>query len=121
MGTLTYMALWTIPEKWWTGHTTPDLLYRVRFRFGAADGFAAADRVWWELVAERPATPDGHVLVGGAALSRSSTTDIEVISAGEDALDSLDFAVNHTLATAVAKAGVPRPALVVTSRHASDA
>ncbi|MEL4358920.1 MULTISPECIES: hypothetical protein [unclassified Luteococcus] len=59
----------------------------------------------WRLMAEE-LTSQGEVLLdGGTALHRLDSDSIELVSGGEDVLDSLSWSINQTLTEAAAKLG----------------
>lgn len=61
---------------------------------------SALDRAWHTL--SQQLTVDGSALLeGGAALVRLGPDRVEVVSGGEDGLDSLSWSINHTLRAAV--------------------
>ena len=57
----------------------------------------ALDAAWARIVDEHGADEAGVVPIGGAALIRVNDREAEAISGGEDALDSLEWAVNEVL------------------------
>lgn len=72
--------------------------YAVRVRLEPGD---ALDDVWAALAATL--TPGGHGLLdGGSVLTRRPDGDVDVVSGGEDCLDSLSWSLNGTLAEAAA-------------------
>ena len=92
------MTLWTLSNDWSDRHTSQYLAYRVRVR---ALTPGALDTAWARIVEEHGADEDGVVSIGGAALIRVSDWEAEAISGGEDALDSLEWAVNDVLGEAL--------------------
>ncbi|MBM7815688.1 hypothetical protein JOE56_000382 [Brevibacterium paucivorans] len=97
------MTIWTLSNDWFDRHTTQDLTYRVRVR---ALTPGALDAAWARIVEEHGADEDGVVPIGGAALIRVNDREAEAISGGEDALDSLEWAVNDVLGEALKGAEV---------------
>ena len=61
----------------------------------------ALDSAWACIVEEHGSDDDGVVPIGGAALIRVNDCEAEAISGGEDALDSLEWAVNDVLGEAL--------------------
>lgn len=61
----------------------------------------ALDSAWARIVDEHGADEEGVVPIGGAALIRVNNQEVEAISGGEDALDSLEWAVNEVLGEAL--------------------
>lgn len=57
----------------------------------------ALNSAWARIVEEHGADDEGVVPIGGAALIRVNDCEAEAISGGEDALDSLEWAVNDVL------------------------
>ncbi|WP_040282595.1 hypothetical protein [Tessaracoccus massiliensis] len=88
------MTFWTLSNDWFDRHTTQDLTYRVRVRVMTP---GALDAAWARIVDEHGADEAGVVPIGGAALIRVNDREAEAISGGEDALDSLEWAVNEVL------------------------
>ncbi|MGX6451217.1 helix-turn-helix transcriptional regulator [Brevibacterium paucivorans] len=66
----------------------------------------ALGSAWARIVEEHGADEDGVVPIGGAALIRVNDREAEAISGGEDALDSLEWAVNDVLGEALKGADV---------------
>lgn len=97
------MAIWTLSDDWFDRHTSQDLAYRVRVRVMTPGALEAA---WTRIVEEHGVDEDGVVPIGGAALIRVNERDVESISGGEDALDSLEWAVNEVLGEALEGAEV---------------
>lgn len=106
------MTIWKVPDDWFDRHTTQDLAYRVRVR---AVTPGALDSAWARIVEEHGSDDDGVVPIGGAALIRVNDCEAEAISGGEDALDSLEWAVNDVLGEALKGA----EALVVSEERSS--
>ena len=88
------MTIWKVSDDWFDRHTTQDLAYRVRVRVISPN---ALDSAWARIVEEHGSDDDGVVPIGGAALIRVNDCEAEAISGGEDALDSLEWAVNDVL------------------------
>lgn len=97
------MTIWTLSNDWFDRHTTQDLTYRIRVRVLTP---GALDSAWARIVEEHGADEDGVVPIGGAALIRVNDREAEAISGGEDALDSLEWAVNDVLGEALKGAEV---------------
>lgn len=57
----------------------------------------AFDSAWARIVEEHGADDEGVVPIGGAALIRLNDCESEAMRGGEDALDSLEWAVNDVL------------------------
>ena len=95
------MAIWTVGDALWAGHDSSDLVYLVELAFSSPQ---ARDRVWADLREHHPTDGD-DVLHGGACLTRVDEADVHVVSGGQDALDSLDAAVNDVLADAMRRVG----------------
>ena len=91
------MTIWKVSDDWFDRHTTQDLAYRVRVRVISPN---ALDSAWARIVEEHGSDDDGVVPIGGAALIRVNDCEAEAISGGEDALDSLEWAVNDVLGEA---------------------
>ena len=64
------------------------------------------DSAWARIVEEHGSDDDGVVPIGGAALIRVNDHEVDAISGGEDALDSLEWAVNDVLGEALKSAEV---------------
>lgn len=64
------------------------------------------DSAWARIADEHGINQDGVVPIGGAALIRVNNWEAEAISGGEDALDSLEWAVNDVLGEALKGAEV---------------
>ncbi|OFT96829.1 XRE family transcriptional regulator [Brevibacterium sp. HMSC22B09] len=97
------MTIWKVSDDWFDRHTTQDLAYRVRVRAVTPN---AMDSAWARIVKEHGSDDDGVVPIGGAALIRVNDHEAEAISGGEDALDSLEWAVNDVLGEALKGAEV---------------
>lgn len=97
------MTIWKVSDDWFDRHTTHDLAYRVRVRVITPN---AMDSAWARIVKEHGSDDDGVVPIGGAALIRVNDCEAEAISGGEDALDSLEWAVNDVLGEALKGAEV---------------
>lgn len=67
----------------------------------------AVDALWEELQQQLTAGSEGVLLDGGASIRRAAGGNgeeiFEVVSGGEDALDSLSYTINVTLAETAAK------------------
>lgn len=92
------MTIWKVSDDWFDRHTTQDLAYRVRVRVISPN---VLDSAWARVVEEHGSDDDGVVPIGGAALIRVNDCEAEAISGGEDALDSLEWAVNDVLGEAL--------------------
>ena len=92
------MTIWKVSNDWFDRHTTQDLAYRVRVRVISPN---VLDSAWARIVEEHGSDDDGVVPIGGAALIRVNDCEAEAISGGEDALDSLEWAVNDVLGEAL--------------------
>lgn len=92
------MTIWALSDDWFDRHTSQDLAYRVRVRVATP---GALDSAWARIVDEHGADEEGVVPIGGAALIRVNNQEVEAISGGEDALDSLEWAVNEVLGEAL--------------------
>lgn len=97
------MTIWKVSDDWFDRHTTQDLAYRVRVRVITPN---ALDAAWACIVEEHDSGDDGVVSIGGAALIRVNEHEVDAISGGEDALDSLEWAVNDVLGEALKGAEV---------------
>ena len=75
------------------------------------------DSAWARIADEHGINQDGVVPIGGAALIRVNNWEAVAISEGEDALDSLEWAVNDVLGEALKEA----EALVVAEENAITA
>ncbi|EFG47987.1 hypothetical protein HMPREF0183_0763 [Brevibacterium mcbrellneri ATCC 49030] len=75
------------------------------------------DSAWARIADEHGTNEDGVVPIGGAALIRVNDWEAEAISEGEEALDSLEWAVNDALGEALKGA----EALVVAEENAITA
>ncbi len=106
---------WLPSADWRERHVLPDISYRVRVAFSSV---TATDDVWRYLRATHP-VEGGSVLYGGAFLHRVGPTDIDIVSAGEDALDSLEYSVNGVLGGALATAS-PSAKMYVTEEERRD-
>lgn len=112
------MAEITYPQDWKQRHDSADLVYRLRLRF---DTGMTRKTVWEQLEKDGTVGETGSILIGGAAIQRVDAadehhkTDVIVISGGEDALDSLDYALED-LTAAVQKTGATTPTLVDSQR-----
>ncbi|STD10378.1 Uncharacterised protein [Dermatophilus congolensis] len=108
------MAKITFPSDWWRRHNSSDLLYELRLRFVSGAECAA---VWKVLEKEHTVGETGSVLIGGAAIQHlgvsegGNAAEVLIISGGEDALDSLGYAIED-LEEAVSKAGAAMPEVV---------
>lgn len=80
--------MWSPSEKWRRRHNQ-NRVYRIRLR---ADIDEAA---WADLEKEHGV---GTLALGGVSLARVSHDLFDAISGGEDAFDSLDYAINEVLA-----------------------
>lgn len=92
------MDQWEISQDWWARHTTWELAYSVTFLLPSLE---LTNQVWERAGQGRNPTAT-EILVGGAYLERVGPRTIEVGSGGEDALDSLEWAINTVLFTAIA-------------------
>lgn len=90
---------WQIPLSWWENHTSSNLRYYVRLRVNDSVVLNAA----WRELSQRYATHDGDIWIGGAYLRRVDPETVDAVSGGEDALDSLEWAVNDDLIKALHK------------------
>lgn len=114
------MTFWKLSDDWLRNHTSPDLVYTVVRRLDSPD---ITQRVWQQFEdrvvdgAEVGGGPEGHptVLWGGAYLELVGDREIEAGSGGEDALDSLNYAINELLANAIASADVSTRIKVVSA------
>ena len=97
------MTIWKVSDDWFDRHTTQDLAYRVRVRVISPN---VLDSAWARIVEEHGSDDDGVVPIGGAALIRVNDHEVDAISGGEDALDSLEWAVNDVLGEALKGAEV---------------
>ena len=97
------MTIWKVSNDWFDRHTTQDLAYRVRVRVISPN---VLDSAWARIVEEHGSDDDGVVPIGGAALIRVNGHEVDAISGGEDALDSLEWAVNDILGEALKGAEV---------------
>ncbi|OFT25142.1 XRE family transcriptional regulator [Brevibacterium sp. HMSC08F02] len=97
------MTIWKVSDDWFDRHTTQDLAYRVRVRVITPN---VLDSAWARIVEEHGSDDDGVVPIGGAALIRVNDHEVDAISGGEDALDSLEWAVNDVLGEALKGAEV---------------
>lgn len=88
---------WQIPASWWENHDSSDLHYRVRLRVDDSEALNAA----WRLLSTRYTAHDAELWIGGAYLRRTAPETVEAVSGGEDALDSLEWAINEDLIAAV--------------------
>lgn len=86
---------WTPRHEWTAAHATGDVVYRVVL---ASPRWSA--RLWSALRAAHRTEGD-VVSLGGAYVGASESGEIEVVSAGEDALDALDYAINDVLVGAL--------------------
>lgn len=77
----------------------------------------AAD-VWTALVNAWPMGTDA-VLIGGAFICPVGEDAFDVVSAGEDALDSLDMALNEALGDALARTANTAADAVASGNHAT--
>lgn len=105
------IGLWEPPQKWFRRHKQSKV-YAVRV---GVDPAAALDSAWEALTAKHR-TENGFVLDGGASLERKGGDEVEVVSGGEDGLESLAWSVNVTLGEAV-RAADPEAQLRVISQR----
>lgn len=91
------MDTWKPSDDWHTRHDTSDLCYAVTFLVEPA---SAVDAVWADACTRGRLDDDGELLLGGAGIVRGGQ-HLVVASGGEDALDSLEAAVDEVLAPAV--------------------
>lgn len=91
---------WEPSDAWWYRHNQ-DRLYRIRLEVPQL-----TDAIWARLTTEN-ATEDGCVLLGGVSLERVEKQVVDAVSGGEDAFDSLDYAINDVLLGAL-----PKPPIV---------
>lgn len=82
---------WQAREKWWTEHRSADDEFGVLLGAGVESVDTA-----WSALAVRHRTDGEAFLVGGAVIERSAD-GLLIRSAGEDALDSLEFVVGEVL------------------------
>ncbi|MEL4504889.1 hypothetical protein AAEX63_08650 [Luteococcus sp. H138] len=100
--------LWQPSEKAYKA-TRKGQVYAVRV---AVEPPGLRDELWQLMAGEL--TSQGEVLLdGGTALYRLDSAGIELVSGGEDVLDSLSWSVNLTLSDAVAKLGADASVRVV--------
>lgn len=92
-------VLWEPSETWQRRHRQ-SMVYQVQVR---VEPTAALDSAWVALGSERGGSTD-EIGIGGAVLRRLAPDTVAVVSGGEDALDSLDWCLNETLAEAVLRA-----------------
>lgn len=92
------MTIWTPSRDWLDRHRTADLVYRVRVRVSSP---AVLDAVWARLAGRGRFDEEGAFLDGGAVLVRVGDSEVDAVSGGEDALDSLEWCVNRTLGEAL--------------------
>ena len=92
------MSIWKPSTDWRKRHTSQDLCYAVTFVVDPAD---ALDRIWTAAQEHAFLDEDGKLLLGGAGIARAGDRHLVVTSGGEDALDSLESAVDDVLAPAV--------------------
>lgn len=89
-----------MPTEWWEEHTSDDLIYRVLL---AVRPPGSLGWVWQKLAQQLRAS--GRVLVlGGAALERVDH-GVRITSGGQDALDSLESALDLVVETVQGEAG----------------
>lgn len=87
---------WKISEKWLQQHTSQDLVYHVVFES------PAFTPEWWEGLCSNHEVDGGVILIGGANLKFFPELGrVSSCSGGEDALDSLDDAINDVLFTSI--------------------
>ncbi|MDU0479606.1 hypothetical protein QVA66_10180 [Staphylococcus chromogenes] len=92
---------WEASDEWWDNHND-DQLYRIVL---SAPGLTEAR--WAEMAADS-LVEDGCILFGGAYLKRVGAQEVEAVSGGQDAFDSLEYAINDVLLGACPKARVLR-------------
>lgn len=97
------MTIWQASADWRQRHNSRDLVYRIRVRF---ESTAQADAVWQQLANNHRVDEEGAVLIGGSGIVRHSDTTFDLISGGEDALDSLEWCCNESLQQAMAAVAV---------------
>lgn len=78
-------------------HNSSALLYTVRLAVSPESAVAEA----WDALGREPGGDGLRILDGGASLIRLPDGVIEAVSGGEDALDSLQYTINETLAEAL--------------------
>lgn len=106
------IGLWEPPQKWFRRHKQSKV-YAVRI---GVDPVSALDSAWETLTAKHR-IEDGFILDGGASLERKGEDEVEVVSGGEDGLESLAWSVNVTLSEAVLAANPDAQLRVVSQRQ----
>lgn len=97
LGALGTRAQWNVPQTWWKNHTSSDLRYEVCFELATT---SVLDAIWDALTTRFDVHTEGtneYIVMGGAYLQRVDARKIQAVSAGEDALDSLEWAINDCL------------------------
>lgn len=89
---------WQPPAEWLRGHHQ-DRVYAVRLSVAPS---GELDEAWRSLRRTR-AMEGSRVLDGGASLKRVGPATVEVVSGGEDALDSLHESIEDTLRSALGR------------------
>lgn len=90
--------IWSPSEKWRRRHKQ-SRVYRVRLQ-------AHIDDAKWADLDNEYADEQGVLGLGGVTLTRLAPDQVDAISGGEDAFDSLDYAINEVLANAASKVEV---------------
>ncbi|WP_394277203.1 hypothetical protein [Luteococcus sp.] len=107
------MILWQPGVQWLDEHTSSDLVYTVVVAF---DSRESRDAVLREAARGRLSDGDA-VLHGGAALEPRGEREVLATSGGEDALDSLEGALNDTLGGAIERLGITAVELLQQERR----
>lgn len=81
---------WCPTQRWRRQHKQSKV-YRVRVR-------ARIDERAWANLEKENSSSDGSIGLGGVSLTRVSENEVDAISGGEDAFDSLEYAINEVLA-----------------------
>lgn len=110
------IGLWQPPEKWFRRHKRSKV-YAVRVLVEPARALDAA----WSALRSTMSTEDGFILDGGSSLERVTDDVVEVVSGGEDGLESLEYSINATLGEAVLAADPDARLSVIDERRVKKA
>lgn len=87
--------IWSPSEKWRRRHKQ-SRVYRVSLQ-------AHVDDAKWAELEKEHGDAQGVLGLGGVSLTRVAPDRVDAISGGEDAFDSLDYAINEVLAGAASQ------------------
>lgn len=88
------MKIWQPSEQWHRKHSQ-SRVYRVDIEAPQLN-----DATWTKLTSEHELL-DGKIALGGVSIERIEPHVVSCVSGGEDAFDSLDYAINEVLLEAL--------------------